>query len=234
MASTSENTFGSKIANAQTIATHLKTFTGYVAPTTDISIANYNALITSVKIENDNLATKQAAYSAAVNTRQKHFTKEATSIDKILSPIIANLKAKMGKSAKEVTTINALITKIRGVKTKKLKPEDKATIVSQSERSYGSITQNFSTIVTTLSTLGTNYAPVKPNLKLTALKTKITDITTANNTVTTTYNAVKTSVDSRNSKYKELAEKTQRIKEAVKSQYGTNSSEYKLIKGLKV
>lgn len=234
MPSTSENTFGAKLANAEAIAAHLKTFNGYTAPTTDTSITNYNALITAIKTENNNLTTKQATYTAAVDTRQKHFTKEPTSIDKILSPIIANVKAKMGKSAKEVTTITALITKIRGEKAKKIKPGDKAETISQSERSFGSITQNFSNIITTLGTLNTNYAPVQTNLKITALKTKINDITTANNNVTTTYSTLKTATDSRSNKYKDLSEKTQRIKEAVKSQYGVNSSEYKLIKGLKV
>jgi hypothetical protein len=35
MASFSENTFGSRIANAEAISTHLKSFTGFVAPTTE-------------------------------------------------------------------------------------------------------------------------------------------------------------------------------------------------------
>ena len=234
MPSTSERTFGSKLANAETIATHLKTFTGYTPPTTDTSIANYNALIASVKAENSSLTTKQAAYSAAIDVRQKHFTKEITSIDKILSPIIANVRATMGKSAKEASAITTLITKIRGVKVKKPKSGDKAEAISQSERSFGSVTQNFSDIVTILGTLNTNYAPVKTNLKLAALKTKLADITTANNTATTTYSALKATIDNRSSKYKELSEKTQRIKEAIKSQYGVSSSEYKLIKGLTV
>ena len=91
MPSTSERTFGTKLANAEAIATHLKTFAGYTPPTTDTSIANYNTLIASVKAENSSLTTKQAACSAAIDVRQKHFTKEITSIDKILSPIIANV-----------------------------------------------------------------------------------------------------------------------------------------------
>lgn len=234
MASTSEVTFGAKIANAEAVLTNLQSFTGYVAPTKNTSIVNYDALITSLKTENSSVATNKLAYSTAVDVRQKHFVKEPTSINKILSPIVASVRATMGKSAKEVADITSLMTKIRGEKPPKLKEGDTADKVSQSERSYGSMTQNFSDIVTTLTALGANYAVVQPNLKLPALLTKITDVTAANNLVTTNYAALKTTVDSRVKNYEALSETTQRIKESVKSQYGVASTEYKLIKGLKV
>ncbi len=234
MASTSEVTFGARIANAEALSTNLKGFVGYVAQTTDTSIVNYDALIASMKTENSSVATKKLAYSVAVDVRQKHFLKEPTSISKILSPIVAAVRAKMGKSSKELADITALMTKIRGEKLKKPKAGDTPETVSQSERSYGSMTQNFSDIVTTLTALGANYSVVKVNLKLPALLTKVADITAANNAVTTTYGSLKTTVDSRSNKYDDLSERTQRIKEAVKSQYGVSSTEYKLIKGLKV
>ena len=234
MASTSEVTFGARIANAETISTNLKGFVGYVPPTTDTSIVNYDALIASMKTDNGSIATKKLAYSIAVDVRQKHFLKEPTSISKMLSPIVAAVRAKMGKSSKELADITALMTKIRGEKPKKPKEGDSPETVSQSERSYGSMTQNFSDIVTTLTALGANYSVVQTNLKLPALSTKVTAITTANNAVTTTYGSLKTTVDSRANKYDDLSERTQRIKEAVKSQYGVGSTEYKLIKGLKV
>ena len=234
MASTSEVTFGAKIANAEALSTNLKSFKGYVAPTTETSIADYDALIASMKSENSSVSTTRAAYSLAVDVRQKHFLKEPTSISKMLSPIVSAVRAKMGKSAKEVADISSLMTKIRGEKPLKLKEGDTAETVSQSERSYGSMTQNFSDIVTTLTTLGANYAVVQTNLKLPALLTKVDDVTAANNAVTTTYSALKTTSDSRAKKYDDISDRSQRIKESVKSQYGVASTEYKLIKGLKV
>ena len=234
MASTSEVTFGAKIANAEALSTNLKSFKGYVAPTTETSIADYDALIASMKSENSSVSTTRAAYSLAVDVRQKHFLKEPTSISKMLSPIVSAVRAKMGKSAKEVADITSLMTKIRGEKPPKLKEGDTAETVSQSERSYGSMTQNFSDIVTTLTTLGANYAVVQTNLKLPALLTKVDDVTAANNAVTTTYSVLKTTSDSRAKKYDDISDRSQRIKESVKSQYGVASTEYKLIKGLKV
>lgn len=46
MASISENTFGARIANAEAISTHVKSFTGFEAPTPDTSIASIDTLIT--------------------------------------------------------------------------------------------------------------------------------------------------------------------------------------------
>ena len=241
MASFSENTFGARIANAEAISTHLKSFVGFVAPTTDTSIANYDTLIGSLKTSNSVIATQKLAYSTAVDTRAKLFFKTPDSVEKLLSPITAVVKAKLGKTSKQATDIAALAVKIRGEKKKKgdtPPPTEtegkKKDPVSQSERSYGSITQHFADILSTLTALGTDYAPVNATVKLTALNTKLTAIKTANNSVTSTYGALKTSVDSRQTSYTDLAARTQRIKDAVKSQYGNKSTEYNLIKGLKV
>lgn len=241
MASNSEVTFGARVANAETISTHLKSFTGFVAPTTNTSIPNYDVLIASLKTENTGVATKKANYSAAVETRQKLFFKDKDSVLKTLSPVTSALRSKLGKTAKPVTDIAGLVVKIRGAnkeKPKDPKPDEatgtKQDTVSQSERSYGSITQNFNDIVATLATLGTDYAPVNTVHKLPALQTKLTAITTANINATTTYGALKVGFDNRVNFYADLTERTQRIKEAVKSQYGVSSTEYKLIKGLRV
>ena len=241
MASNSEVTFGARVANAETISTHLKSFTGFVAPTTNTTIPNYDVLITSLKTENTGVATKKANYSAAVETRQKLFFKDKDSVLKILSPVTSAVRAKLGKKAKPVTDIAALVVKIRGAKKEKPKDPnpDEATgkkqdTVSQSERSYGSITLNFSDIVTTLVTLGTDYAPANTIHKLPALQSKLTAITAANTGAASTYGALKTGFDNRANFYADLTERTQRIKEQVKSQYGTGSTEYKLIKGLRV
>ena len=98
MASFSENTFGSRIANAEAISTHLKSFTGFVEPTTETSIASIDTLIASLKTDNSVIATKKLAYSTAVDVRAKQFFKTPDSVEKLLSPITAAVKAKLGKT----------------------------------------------------------------------------------------------------------------------------------------
>jgi hypothetical protein len=96
------------------------------------------------------------------------------------------------------------------------------------------MTQHFADIIATVTALNTDYTPANADIKVAALSTKIGTIKTANNTVTSSYGAYKTSIDSRENQYKDLSARTQRVKDAVKSQYGVGSTEYKLIKGLKV
>lgn len=242
MASTSETTFGARVANAEKISAALKTFTGFVAPTPETSVVNYDALIAALKTKNADVATRKTNYSAAVETRQKLFFKDNDSVLKLLSPISSALRAKLGKTAKPVTDVMALVVKIRG--EKKAKPKDpkpadaqaEATkdTVSQSEKSYGSITQTFNDIVTSITTLATDYAPVNANIKLPALNTKLAAITAANTGAANTFALLKTSYVARVNVYDDLSDRTQRIKEQVKSQYGTSSTEYGLIKSLKV
>jgi hypothetical protein len=241
MASFSENTFGARIANAEAISTHLKSFTGFVAPTTDTAIASLDTLIASLKTENSVIATKKFAYATAVDVRAKLFFKTPDCVEKLLSPITSSVKAKLGKTSKPAIDIAALAVKIRGEKKKKdnTPPTEETAAkkkdpVSQSERSYGSITQHFADIIATVTALGTDYAPVNTNIKIAALTTKMNTIKTANNNVTTTYGALKTSVDGRQKQYNDVSAKIQRVKDAVKSQYGIGSTEYSLIKGLKV
>ncbi|WP_310555535.1 hypothetical protein [Flavobacterium sp.] len=51
--------------------------------------------------------------------------------------------------------------------------------------------------------------------------------------MTLKYGAFKPTIAKRQNIFKTLLETASRIKEAVKSQYGTDSAEYKLIKGLR-
>lgn len=241
MASTSERTYGSKVANASKIAALLKTFPNYIAPAPDISIASYDNLVSGIVSLNSDIAVKKANYSSAVEARQQLFFKANNSIAKSLSPVIATIKATLGKNAKPVTDVSALIVKIRGAQKAKPKdpnPQDpnspQTSTVSQSTRSYGSIMQAFSDIIDTVASLDNNYVPANEAYQVSALKTTLTNALATNDNATIAYATLKTGIDNRLETYNDLSQKTQRIKEAIKAQYGVASTQYKLIKGLSV
>jgi hypothetical protein len=234
MASTSEVTFGSRLANAQTLVTHLQSFTTYLAQTPDQSVTNMQAVIANIKIQNTTTAGNMQDYSTAVNLRQKLFNKDNDSLIKLLSPIGSAVRSAYGKTSNEAENTATLITKIRGIKIKKEANEPTLETVSQSERSFGSITQSFADIIATLEKFGSNYNPANEQVKLPALTIKLAQLNTANTNVPLAYGKLKQSRDDRNELYKNLTEITQRIKEAVKSQYTVSSTEYSLIKGLKI
>ncbi len=234
MATSTESTFGAKLANAVTISTHLKSFNGYIAPTADTTIEAYDALIANIKTENSKVVSLRANYSAAVETRLKLFVEETTSVAKLISPILSTVRATLGKEAKEVSDISTIAVKIRGKSSPKPKEGENVNTISQSEQSYGSKTQNFADLISILASLGTAYKPANEQIKLIALEAKLEAINNSNVNVASTFGLLKASLDARNVAYEKLSAFTQRIKEAIKSQYGVNSVEYKLLKGLKV
>lgn len=234
MASTSEATFGSKLNNAETLATHLQAFTDYVAQTPDQSVPSLLALIANIKAQNSTAAGNKQDYSTAVDIRQKLFNKDSDSLKKLLSPIGSAVRSAFDKTSKEAANIAALVTKIRGIKVKKEPKEPNQETVSQSERSFGSITQTFADMIATLQKFGASYNPANKQVTLAALTDKLAQLTTANTNAPLAYGKLKQSRDDRNELYKNLTNVTQRIKEAVKSQYTVGSTEYELIKSLRI
>jgi hypothetical protein len=234
MASNSEATIGAKVANAEKISTHLKSFIKYAPGDDALTEAALSVLVNSTKEKNNESAAALRGYSASVDIRQKLFQKDSNSVKKLLSPIGSAIRSAYGKSSKETADFSGMIAKIRGIKVKKAKKDPDAESVSQSETSYGSITQNFSDIIASLETLGDKYAPANNDITLATLKDKLKIVTESNNAVTASFGALKEKRDDRLELYKQLNAVTQRIKDAVKSQYGFNSTEYNLIKGLKV
>ncbi len=234
MASNNEKTFGSKLANAETLATHLSTFTAYAPVRTEESVANYKLLITNIKANNNLVASTKTTYTQATDKRVKLFLKNADSLLKTLTLISGQIRSKFGKTSKEAEYIAALVTKIRGENTTKLKKDSEGEFVSQSERSYGSQTQTFSDIIATLTIYGTDYAPTNTKIKLPALNAQLTALVTANTAVATAFGAYKPTIDTRLTQYADLKDRSNRIKDSIKSQYSTTSVEYKLIKGLSI
>lgn len=234
MASISEKTFGSRITNADSLATNLTNFTAYSPVRSEDSVVNYKALITAIKTNNTLVATNQAIYSNAVDNRVKLFSKSPDSLLKILPLISGQIKAKFGKTSKEVKDITALVNKIRGEKTTNLKKDADGEFVSQSERSYGSQTKHFSDIIAILTQYAANYAPTNNKIKLVSLNAQLAALTSANNAVAGTFGQLKPVKDLRLTQYDDLKDRSDRIKESIKSQYGQSSTEYKLIKGLKI
>lgn len=237
MASTSENTFGAKLRRAQDLLIFILGFVGYAPPRTQENVASMTILINSIIATNASESSQQENYNAAVDTRQAAFSKKTGSVEKLLSPIKGAVEAQYGKKSTEAATVNAIIKKMRVTKLTKApadptKPAQEKTI-SQSERSYGSMTQFFNDIVNTITQF-TAFNPSSNTLKIVALQTTATQLTTLNNAVARKIQLLKTIRTSRQTQYTDLKDRVQRIKSYVKAQYGNTSTEYNLIKGLSI
>ena len=183
---------------------------------------------------NTEVATKIQTYSMTIDAKQKIFLKAPNSISKIVTPVIANVRSIFGKNATETQNITNYITKIRGIKVARSSTTENSQTVSQSERSYGTLLQTFSDLITTLATFGANYSPANAECSVTELTQKRDLATQINTKSIQDFGALKIARESRTAKYEQLSQLCQRFKETVKAQYGTQSVEYKLVKGLKI
>lgn len=234
MASKAEATFGARVNNAEKLVTYLESFPAYNPQNAELSIVNLKSLILDIKAKNDITAGNAQVYGAAVEVRQKLFYKDPDSIKNMMTPLLAAARATFGKNSKDTAMIKALVVNIRGIKVKKSKKDPTEDSVSQSAMSFGSITQNFADIISTLEKYGTEYAPANDAIKIQTMKDKLPLLTQVNENVTAVYGKLKEVRDDRVTLYQILSELSQRVKDAVKSQYNMKSSEYVLVKGLKI
>jgi hypothetical protein len=121
---------------------------------------------------------------------------------------------------------------MRGSKPTRLTKNATEIVISNTEKSYGSQLQNFASINELLTQFGDNYTPANNKIVLENLRTQFEQAKAINNEVILKYGAFKPTIAKRQNIFKTLLDTALRIKEAVKSQYGTDSPEYKLIRGL--
>lgn len=234
MASKNENTFGSRIKNAEDVITIVETFDNFKPLKPEDVPSEVLKLITDVKTSNQEEATYLQHYSVSTTARVNAVTEGTDSLKKIVSPIRAYLLAIYGKEDKQYTNLNNLLAQITGRKVTKEKKEVDEKSVSTSQQSYASLVQTFSDIIVTLSTLTPPYTPTNENITLETLRKKHETIETLNKTITTNFNKLTTARQKRNTLYTDLKTRVLRIKKTVQSQYGNTSTEYGRIKGIKI
>jgi hypothetical protein len=237
MTNTTENSFGARLHRAQDLINYIQGFTNYAPPREQESLANFTTLINSIVSTNGSESSVQHQFKSAVNLRQAAFKGTSKSVEKLLAPIKGAVESQYGKNSTESEAVTSIINNMRS--TKLVKPPidpnapKKTKTISQSERSYGSMTQMFNNMISTMGQF-TDYNPTNDAIKISGLQATATQLTTLNNTIAQKIQALQIARASRQTQYADLQERVQRIKSYVKAQYGINSNEYKLIKGIRI
>ncbi len=235
MTSTSENSFGAKLRKAQDLVSYISGFSNYNPPRQQETVPAMSEFVNTIIEANASETSLRENYKRAVDSRLSAFRNNTGSVEKLLSPIKGAIESQYGRKSTESAAINATIKKMRATKITKSPTdptkETKENTASQSERSFGSATQFFNDIVSTLTQFP-EYDPSSEQLKLASLQETASQLTTLNDTVAQKVQQLKSIRATRLSLYAELNDRVQRIKSYVKSQYGTTSPEYILIKGL--
>jgi len=232
MASISQASFAARIGRAQQLYQYINSFTGYTTDVPELMPAPFNDLITSLLAVQSEHTTTHHDFAEAAKNRREFFTKSQNSISKKLTLVNAYVRAKKGNTSQQYIDVNTLVKKIRGEKPTKVTINSVVTTISNSERSYGSQVQNLTNVVSLLEQYGTDYNPTNPNISLANLQTIKDQATALNNDAAVKFAAYLPKIAARVSTFKQLNETAIRIKGMVKSQFGNNSIEYNLVKGL--
>ena len=234
MNSKSRVSFSSRLTEAEKMVEYLNTFNDYAPGDENLQPASLLADTVALHAVQTDHTNKHFSYAQAANERKKFFENENNSIAKLLSPIGAYIRGKMGRDSQEYKEIISLIKKLRGERKIKVTENSDAETISRCEKSYGSRLIYFGDIITLLTTFDTNYTPPSALIKIDQLQSVLNGATDYTSKVSAKLAVFKPVIQTRIDGFKALNVKALRIKDMVKSQYGLNSSEYNLVKGLKI
>ena len=229
----SKKSFAARIHRAQQLSSYIKDFTGFDPPRTDESAVSYQALTDSISIANQSETALMKDYRLAVNERQNAFFGKSNSVQSLFIPIKDMIKAQYGANSIEVTILESIIRKMRSSKVSRTSSDptnpEQVKSISQSEKSYGSLTKNFNDFITVISGFE-SYKPSKDTLKLPSLQEMSEKLAKLNDTVSQKINQLRSVKADRLKMYDELRDRSLRIKSYVKAHYGVDSNEYNMIR----
>jgi len=229
-----ESSYGARLHKSQDLLTYVNGFGQYDPPREEETIDELTSLVDVIVDSNMEVAQKLEHYREAVNARQLAFKESEYSLKKITGLVRFAVEAQFGKTSVQAKDLASVIRKISGTKLTKapLDPNgNQQRKVSTSQQSYGSLTQHFNDLVATVGEFQ-DYTSSNPELTLEGLQAKAQELTNLNNAVTTGIQELSTARSERSNHYADLKERVQRIKSYVKAQFGIDSKEYKLIKGI--
>jgi hypothetical protein len=228
-----EKTFGTRLNSAETMLTHLKSFTEYKPLNPQDSTEALTIAIKELKIAASAEVAAAQNYTIAVDTRKKIFRTNTNSLTKTITPINAYIKAQYGKNSKQAAFITDKVNKIRGTKPSTSDQNTTTKTISSSQQSYASMTQEFADIISALGTLTPAYLPPNEDIRIPKLQLLHQEMHQASSDVITFAAELLRLKNQKDTIYQNIKTSCLRIKDAIKAQYGSTSIEYTLIKSLK-
>jgi hypothetical protein len=209
--------------------------TNYNPPRSEESPAGFAALLQQVSAANMEEAQARQLYNTSVVARENAFRKKEGSLIKLLPPIRAQVLAQYGKNSAEFKQTDAQIANIRDTRiiVKKATETTPEKTMSQSEQSFGSLTQYFSNLVSNLVQLP-GYNPSNAMIQVSTLQNFLVQIGQLNIEVAARSQQLYKVQNRRRALYEELHDRAQRIKNYTKANYGIKGLEYTLIKSLRI
>ncbi len=199
------------------------------------SVAEMTALCTQAETALTVITSAMQVYNSSNQNRATLFKTDANSVIKTLPVIRKYIDALYGKTSNEAKQVATAIDRLRSKPATIVSATADAAerSISNSELSYGSMTQNYSSLITYIIGFQ-NYNPAIPSITISALQTKLDQINSINETVTNSLTDLRLARGQRNAIFPDLHERALRIKALIIATYGLSSEEYKSIKSLKL
>ncbi len=236
MASKSENSFRARVGRAQEFLAYISGFENYNPPRPEENIENVRAVITELVDIMSKVASLNDLHKAAINARYFAFFEKEDSVQKLLVQIRAAVDSLYGKTSPQASAVGKIIRDMRNVKVRKeivdINNEISVESAGRSEKSFGSVTYFFHEILATIQNYQ-DYATSNTRVSLESLKQTAERLVALNGDVNKKYQDLDAAREMRETRYIEFRNRSQRIKAYVRGQYGMNSKEYNLIRGLR-
>lgn len=227
-----QTSFQSRLSAAGKLKEYISTFADYNPDDEEMTPAGLQSIINNI----DGIMAKHThtgfGFSEASRKRAALFYGTPGSIQKTTTKIRAYTMSKYGKESQQYASLNRIVGRLRGEKQVKLTLDATEKTISRAETSFGAQLANFTEMLTLIGDFA-NYNAPTALLSLETLQTQRDAAEAANDEVTLKFAAFKPKIAERQEAFRQLLRVTNRIKNYVIAQYGRDSTEYRLISGLK-
>lgn len=205
--------------------------TAYNPSKESLKLESLNALLIRARASLSEVTGAKTRLDLAVNERQTLFNPL-----KPLSTRIINALQATDTSRQTIDDAKSINKKLQGKRSTTQPPADEEKrVISASQQSYDSLTDNFSKLINLISSEPA-YTPNEEELKVETLHTLLKELHTANTNVINAYTVYSNALISRDSTlYADetgLVHTATSVKKYVKSLFGTNSPQYKQLSKL--
>jgi len=237
----------------------MQNFPNYVPSRAELTIPEFAGFLQTVEESNDLASQFNQQYRTSVQGRQAAFRLEASSIRKLLPQIGAAVQCEFGKDSIQYKTAREIISKIQNVRqpaaavsqapasvagdstspsprtvsTSASSPTSASSGNSHSKQSYGSLLGYFRDLIQALEQMPA-YQPSNPAIQVATLAGLADSLATLSADVAKKAQILKGQRMDRVQIYEDLGSRVQNIKAYVKAQYGTQSKEFAVVKGVAV
>lgn len=229
--------FASLLRRGQDVSSILSELEDYKPPRNEESLEGIQNFLNTIVDVNNSETQLMDGYRSLTDERKSLFYKGPDSIMRLFSGLKSAAAWQYGFDSIEFKKLDTIWSRMINSPKVSEPTSEEATSEEKkpkriSEKSYAAMSKNFLDYVTIISGFK-DYSPGPDKFKLESLNAKLAAINAINNAIATQKSKLISVKKDRLAKYRELKNRTNRIKQHVASKYGVDSDAYQQIYSLK-